>query len=138
MDELGIQSDLIRAARDVGGFGVKLSHRFIVGVVDLLIQLPGLPTALIEVKFDRVLTRSRVQRLALTPHQRAFILNVQGAGGHSGWVLAVQVPGKPGGAYLACGTDSRATRATVPQMERMRGGPWPVREIVERITLHSS
>ena len=43
--ELSLQRKLIEAAQGFGGYGLKLSNRFVAGVPDLLLHVPGSPTA---------------------------------------------------------------------------------------------
>lgn len=52
MKETDLQSLTIKAVRLYGGAAHKLSNRFLVGVSDLLVKLPKLPAALLEVKYD--------------------------------------------------------------------------------------
>jgi hypothetical protein len=52
MKEIELQTDIINAVRQHGGAAHKLSHRFSVGVVDLLAKPPYEPARLIEVKLN--------------------------------------------------------------------------------------
>lgn len=53
MKETDVQKRVIDAVRAHGGAAHKLSNRFLVGVPDLLIKLPGLPAFIMEVKLDK-------------------------------------------------------------------------------------
>lgn len=53
MREIQYQSLVLDVVRDAGGAGHKLSNRFLVGVADLLIKLPGREPVLVEVKLAK-------------------------------------------------------------------------------------
>src|SRR5215207_7353826 len=81
MKELALQKlicDIVN--REHGGFARKLSHRFLVGVSDLLIKLPGLPTALIEVKCENCPVNKKTVTLDVTVPQRRFLRDAASAG----------------------------------------------------------
>lgn len=70
MREVDAQLELIKAVRSAGGVGTKLSNRFLIGVSDLLLKLPGDPPVLIEAKMaDLVTSRTvKVQPTAIQLH----------------------------------------------------------------------
>jgi hypothetical protein len=79
VNELGYQKLVIDAVKSDGGFAFKLSNRFLSGIPDLLVQLPGLSTHLWEVKLSRPNRPSQV-----TPLQRQTLLDYYEAGGKGG------------------------------------------------------
>lgn len=54
MKEVDAQSLVIRSVRAAGGAAHKLSNRFLIGVCDLLVKMPGRPAVLIEVKLQKI------------------------------------------------------------------------------------
>ena len=50
MKELAFQSEILKSARLMGGFGQKIAHRFKVGIPDLLLSMPGSGMVLLECK----------------------------------------------------------------------------------------
>lgn len=104
-----VQTAIVHAVRKQGGFAFKMAHRFQVGVVDLLIQLPDLPTVLVEVKTPGRPLAKPVP-VALTPLQRNFIRDYQKAGGYAGWMVVAPRPSEHGLGYLLyAGSDPNAT-----------------------------
>lgn len=131
MIETQLQGHLVTAAIEAGGFAAKISHRFIVGVADLWVQFPSLIGVWIEVKLIKGVPARGVAMVALTPHQRKYIRGVEAAGGRAGWLLGVEV--KPGRLLFACGRGVVSHTGLNDVIVRERGGPWPIREIVERM-----
>ena len=80
MKELDAQRLIIEVVRDHGGAAFKLSNRFLVGVSDLLIKVPFLPAALIEVKLDQLPVKNTFVRLAVTVPQQRFLGQFERAG----------------------------------------------------------
>lgn len=147
--ELQVQADLVSAVKLAGGFGFKSSNAYTVGVADLSLQLPPYPHMFLEIKFLRGLRRSCRYPVALTPHQRKFIREVQEAGGVAGWLLAVEVKKGLGRIIMQVGIHPDAEHTTIiPPTEgaiansplsqlgivRERGGPWPIQTIMDRIS----
>lgn len=64
MKETDLQLTIVDIVNDRGGYARKLSHRFLVGISDLLIKLPEYPAIKVEVK----------QRIALGGGEREFVL----------------------------------------------------------------
>lgn len=132
MTELELQKRIVDAANDDGGFGKKVSHTMVVGIADLFIQLQGLIGIWMEVKIRKGIPAKGIATIALTPHQRRFIINIQRAGGKAGWLLGMEA--SPGEFLLLCGTNADAEQVPIADaILRKRGGPWPIREIVQRI-----
>lgn len=110
-----MQSLVIDAAESVGGAGLKLSNRFLVGVVDLMIKLPNYPVMILEVKRrDYVKTGTGYFVLEVTEPQKKFLRKWWAAGAITGVLSFTQKKGK--------GVTSLSLAAyTLPQME---GSAW--------------
>jgi len=95
MLETAMQQLIIDAVKDVGGAGIKLNNRFLVGVVDLLIKLPNCRPMWLEAKqialSDR--TKNHVWELDVTTPQRKFLKEWHGAGMLTGVVSFIQTKG---------------------------------------------
>lgn len=76
MREVDIQSLIIRSAKAQGGWGVKLTHKFRVGVVDLLLVMPRFAPFVAEVKQLGKVPERFDQKLDVTPTQRKFMQDV--------------------------------------------------------------
>lgn len=95
MDELALQKLLVDVVRKNGGAADKLSHRFLVGVPDLLVKLPGAPAGLLEVKQH---TWNKIKpakiKLAVTKLQEVMLKRYDDAGMPTGVVSFLQQRGK--------------------------------------------
>jgi hypothetical protein len=83
MKETEAQSLIIKAVRDANGAGQKLSHKFVVGVSDLLLKLPKHPAMLIEVKLNKFTSGVSPQhqfKLDVTHLQDKFLVDFANAG----------------------------------------------------------
>lgn len=78
--EINVQTKVVKAVVEHGGFAKKMSHRFLVGVPDLMVKLPDLPVALVEVKFDEHPKKSLTYTTEITHPQRAFLRESRAAG----------------------------------------------------------
>jgi hypothetical protein len=90
MNELRLQRKLIEKAKAEGGFAMKMSHKFMIGVPDLIIQLPHHPTAFVEVKILKYKNWPEQVRLKMTAQQRKFLKRLQKAGGLAGWIVGIE------------------------------------------------
>lgn len=81
MNELGMQALIVDAVNGAGGFARKLSNRFLVGVVDLLVKLPDYPAGVLEVK-QRDLPKNTelAWKLDVTGPQVRFLRDAHAAG----------------------------------------------------------
>lgn len=52
MKETEYQKVVVDAVRGAHGWGIKMSNRFLVGIPDLLIQMPTYPTTMLEAKYN--------------------------------------------------------------------------------------
>jgi hypothetical protein len=130
--EKKFQTDLVDAARGLGGYAIKMSNQFLVGVPDLLIKLPLDPVLLLECKTEPFPKKSRSIPVALTPMQRKHLSGFQKSGGLGAWCVMsvfedVQL------AYV--GVDVQQTALDTEHFKRYavprhRGTRWDVREII--------
>ena len=87
MQELDFQTLLIETVKREGGYGRKISHRFIRGIPDLLLRVPGLrglvlaevkiihlPGDKIPFKVDQALTFESQQQLEMGNFQTAVVI----------------------------------------------------------------
>jgi hypothetical protein len=81
MNELDLQSMIIDAViRQGHGHAHKMSHRFLIGIVDLAVKLPKWPTGFLEVKQrDRPTTDARFT-CDVTHPQQTFLRNYDAVG----------------------------------------------------------
>ena len=85
MNELGMQAMIVEAIKAHGGFAQKLSNRFLVGVVDLLIKLPEYPAGVLEVKQRDLPKDTNLKwKLDVTGPQTRFLRDAWNAGMPSG------------------------------------------------------
>ena len=135
--ELEVQKHLIDEVRNnLHGFAFKAANRFLVGVVDLFVQLPDHLGMWIEVKFKRGARQQAT--LNLSQHQSRFLNNINRAGGCGGWVMAID---HGHGLHSLCSgyeyeTPSGALHLTPNNADwysRGRGNGWPVKELVANI-----
>jgi hypothetical protein len=91
--ETDYQGDIVKAVKAQGGYGVKMSNRFLIGVPDLYLKPLGLSSMLVEVKLltDYPILADTKLAVAITALQRISLLDHQKAGGVSAWLLLVQV-----------------------------------------------
>lgn len=83
MNELKCQGLAVAAVNKAGGFAYKMSHRFLVGVVDLFVKLPDCNAMMIEAKFHRLSPKAHddvTWDLGVTAPQRRFLERAHKAG----------------------------------------------------------
>lgn len=91
MLETEMQQMIVDAVQEDGGFSRKLSNRFMVGVVDLIVKMPGHPAAVLEAKRHDYGTRDPSEwQLEVTGPQKRFLRDAHRAGMLSGVVSFVQ------------------------------------------------
>lgn len=93
--ELSLQSDVVKAVNDAGGFAFKMSHKFKSGVVDLFVKLPGLPAAFFEVKYEKIGPLTQSIKVEPTPLQLKFLRDAQRSGMAVGVLSFVQRKNQP-------------------------------------------
>lgn len=141
--ETALQTDLIHAAEAEGGYGLKLSNRFTIGVLDLLIQLPGQCTRIIECKRAVLPVRPTTPiKVELEVLQRRTLRDLQKAGAFAGWclILAPTNDRNPPFYKILVGQDPEIVSVTREDVDmfaltRNRGEKWPIRKICSQITL---
>lgn len=84
MKELEAQSLVIDAVRSSGGFAFKMSNRFLIGIPDLLMQLPDFGTSLWEVKIADYPLAGYWARVYPTVKQQQKLREYEKAGGFCG------------------------------------------------------
>lgn len=67
--ELDVQAKVCKSAKRDGGYGRKISHKFVVGIPDLLVCLPPFAPCVIEMKDLGPVTALFDRQLAVTPKQ---------------------------------------------------------------------
>lgn len=143
MLELPFQTALIKAAKAEGGYAIKMSNRFLVGIPDLLVKLPDYPTCLIECK--RNANKGSEKDVQFTPGVTALqshnLSNFQKAGGVSG--IAVLIDGSWPQLIFADAYDRLYEKATIKCVKsglilRNKGKPWPIKEIIDQIVRHTA
>lgn len=90
MSELALQSLVVDAVRGVDGFGFKLANKFLIGIPDLLLCLPGQAIGLWEVKLNDRPKKSNDITLDLSLLQQRTLSNCTDAGGYCGVISFVQ------------------------------------------------
>ncbi len=98
MIETEAQQLVIDAAEEVGGRGVKFNNRFIVGVPDLLIQLPGHRAMILEAKLFKFSAKTlaashRIEDIGATAKQKMYLRDWNYAGMLTGVVSFVMEQG---------------------------------------------
>lgn len=94
MIETEWQTELVGTVNEHGGFGRKLSNRFLVGVPDLLLQVSRFPTQITEVKLAKrvkLTNGNDVIKLEVTGPQARFLTEFDETGGHSSVLSIVEV-----------------------------------------------
>ena len=70
MKELGAQKLVVDAVEDGGGYGTKMSNRFTIGILDLLLKLPGIEILYLEAKLRECPKTLDVVKLDFTELQK--------------------------------------------------------------------
>ena len=87
LKEVDLQAKVKDAIIEMGGFSMKMSNRFLIGVPDLLCKLPNYPTSFWEVK--RVpFIREKIKADA-TLNQKKWLRDFERAGGFGGLICFV-------------------------------------------------
>ena len=99
---------------------------------DLFLQLPELPTLILEVKYAPAPRPRGFAKAGLTPLQSQFVRQVQAAGGYAGWVLVIRDGSRH---TLIAGWNPKGLIPGdgVLRFVRERGKAWPIREIATGI-----
>ena len=99
MIETAVQTLVVNAVIDAGGMAMKMAHKFLMGVPDLLIKLPADRRAMImEAKLERRAQMTRRTQHPLTPavtvNQFNYLTKFHLAGTPAGVMSFVEVGGR--------------------------------------------
>ena len=129
INELHFQSQVID---DIIGYNpkswaIKLAHRFLAGIPDLLIKVPDYDALFIETKVTRP-TKNGI-KVETTPLQRATMHMMNRAGLKVAvWVLV------DGVGIVRCTYDVTTIKRWDNALTRVRGKGWPVEELLTNPT----
>jgi hypothetical protein len=130
--EVDHQRDIKESAIREGGFSFKMSNRFLIGVPDLYIAMPGYPACLLEVKRNDDYATPGVAghlRDGLTEKQKSTLSKVWAAQAYAGWFVIVR-DGKETLGYLG-GPGFGEAKTWFRRGEKKH---WPVQDIVATLT----
>jgi len=130
MSELNHQRIIINDFKKVfpGAFAIKMSHRFMSGIPDLLLKAPGHEVMVVEMKVAKYRKTGYVP-IETTLLQRQTMIAMEKAGLRCEvWVVVVD----PSGTYmLRCPPEATRVECTLEFLTRKeRGQPWPVDQFV--------
>ena len=100
MNELQAQKLIVDAVLAYGGYATKLSHRFVIGIPDLLVKLPELPAMYLECKIRDEPKRIESFVLDVTPLQKRHLMDSWDAGMLSGCASFTRVKSRWIGLYV--------------------------------------
>lgn len=80
MLENSLSKDFADVVNNAEGFALRIAHRFIIGVADMIVKMPGFPAAFLEAKSDHLPVKLRFVTLALSPLQFRFLKSGFAAG----------------------------------------------------------
>lgn len=78
--ENDLSKDLCDAVNDHGGFARRIAHRFLIGIPDMLVVMPGRAAMLLEAKLDDLPVKLSKVTVALTVQQHRFLRDSHAAG----------------------------------------------------------
>lgn len=142
--ELKLQKDIKDSVITDGGYSVKLSNRFTMGIPDLLIVLNPWAPAICEVKDLGVVTDNFDQKLEVTPLQRNTMKQIEEAYGevplkHSTFVLCGMIWGKQ---HWLVGLPWYSERVTAAHLQdplragkRQKGGYYDLAPIMKSLNM---
>lgn len=122
MNELDCQKLLVDAVEEVGGCGVLFNNRFIVGVPDLLLQIPGHGAMILEAKLFKFSAKTLaaghlIENVGATAKQKMYLRDW----GHAGMLTGVV------SFVMEQGADVRSLRMGVWSYAEMVTFNWSVR-----------
>lgn len=94
-DELTIQREIKQSVINAGGFALKLTNRFTIGVPDLAIWLPSFVPAVVEVKDLGECVERFDRQLDVSPKQRDTLRRINATYG-------IDINGTPSTASISC------------------------------------
>ena len=123
MDELTLQSRIVKEVKNKKGWALKMANRHQGGIPDLFIKMYTLPAVFIECKKDK---------LTLTKLQRETIKRLHIANMPAGWVLY-----KPEGKFHHMYTGADADAEEIDPLRThhiiMSGKDWDIGELVSSV-----
>lgn len=132
--ETDIQRQLINSAEETGGYGLKLSNRFIVGVPDLILAMPIPPMySFIEMKKDDWPKTSDVVTWGVTKIQENTLVTMQNAGLRAAMGIAIKHPEMGWTAWFTKHITTKCmVRKKVYELECVvkENGQWPIESIL--------
>lgn len=111
-----------------GSFAIKMSHRFLSGIPDLLLKAPGHDVLFVEMKVTKYKKRGYVN-VDTTLLQRETMMNMEKSGLRCEvWVVVED----PTGAYmLRCPPEATKVECLLDSLTRReRGQPWPITDFL--------
>lgn len=130
-----MQQLVVQAVREGGGQALKFNNRFMIGVCDLLLKLPGYEPMMLECKkidlTRRTIEAGHVWDLGCTKKQKDFLRDWHEAGMLTGVVSFIQEPGRGVASLRMAVLYYAAIRAT---WKTMASGHVPLGEKSERLT----
>lgn len=137
MIETECQQLCIDAVEEIGGQGLKFNNRFIVGVTDLLLQIPGHGAMILEAKLHKFSAKTLnaghlIEDIGCTAKQKMYLRDW----GHAGMLTGVV------SFVMEQGADVRSLRMKIWPYDQMAAGHWrcnthehvPLGEKSERLT----
>lgn len=96
MLETQCQQLIVNAAEEAGGRGLKFNNRFLIGICDLLIKMPGHQPMMLEAKLKNLSakTTNHVWDVGCTHKQKSHLRDWHWAGMLTGVVSFIQTPGR--------------------------------------------
>lgn len=119
MNELECQQLVIDAVEETGGRGLKFNSRFVIGVPDLLLQMPGHGAMILEAKLHKFSAKTLaaghlIEDIGATAKQKIYLRDWREAGMLTGVVSFI----------MEQGADVRSLRMTVRSYELMVANRW--------------
>lgn len=113
----------------------KQSNRFLAGVPDLYVSVPGWPPFMMEIKVALWPRRGDLISVNLTQIQRTKMIALQNAGTRCGWAVIVRRPDGRLGMYTGIDIRTHTVHIHTPASTiRDNGGKWSLRYICAEMT----
>jgi hypothetical protein len=122
--ELDMQEKLVEAVKKIeGGYGFKLSNKFLAGIPDLFLSTPSVGPVLLEVK----MVDGPEELVLLTPLQRHVIIKLKAAGTAAGIVaIRPEEEFRRYTAYVTTDHDVVRINSNMSKFIKVVGEPWPI------------
>jgi len=134
--ELDMQEKLVDAVKKVeGGYGFKLSNKFLAGIPDLFLSTPSVGPVLLEVK----MVEGPEQLVLLTPLQRHVIIRLKAAGTAAGIiVIRPEEEFRRYTAYVTTDHDVVRVNKDMAKFVKVVGEPWPIEYMMMVVRQHAT